>query len=95
MALEARSLMKCYSAVPAVSGVSFSLGSGEVLGFLGPNGSGETTAVRLLTGLLQRTRGHLPRWKASTSPAVHRSWSTASQSLNLAKRSASVNCDYF
>jgi ABC-2 type transport system ATP-binding protein len=59
IALEARSLMKCYTAVPAVSDVSFSLSSGEVLGCLGPNGSGKITTVRMLTGLLEPTRGQV------------------------------------
>lgn len=59
IALEARGLIKCYTAVPAVSDVSFSLNSGEVLGCLGPNGSGKSTTVRMLTGLLQPTRGQV------------------------------------
>lgn len=59
IALEARGLIKCYTAVPAVSDVSFSLRSGEVLGCLGPNGSGKSTTVRMLTGLLEPTRGQV------------------------------------
>jgi ABC-2 type transport system ATP-binding protein len=59
IALEARGLMKCYTAVPAVSDVSFSVSSGEVLGCLGPNGSGKSTTVRMLTGLLEPTRGQV------------------------------------
>jgi ABC-2 type transport system ATP-binding protein len=59
IALEAKGLVKCYSAVPAVSNLSFSLSSGEVLGCLGPNGSGKSTTVRMLTGLLEPTRGQV------------------------------------
>lgn len=59
IALEARGLVKCYTAVPAVSDVSFSLSSGDVLGCLGPNGSGKSTTVRMLTGLLEPTRGQV------------------------------------
>jgi ABC-2 type transport system ATP-binding protein len=59
IALEARGLMKAYTSVPAVSDVSFSLNSGEVLGCLGPNGSGKSTTVRMLTGLLEPTRGEV------------------------------------
>jgi ABC-2 type transport system ATP-binding protein len=57
--LEARGLTKCYSAIPAVDSVSFSIRPGEVLGYLGPNGSGKTTTVSMLTGLLVPTRGHI------------------------------------
>lgn len=59
IALEARALTKCYTAVPAVSDVSFSLSSGDVLGCLGPNGSGKSTTVRMLTGLLEPSRGQV------------------------------------
>jgi ABC-2 type transport system ATP-binding protein len=59
IALEARGLMKAYTSIPAVSDVSFSLNSGEVLGCLGPNGSGKSTTVRMLTGLLEPTRGEV------------------------------------
>ena len=59
IALEAKGLIKCYTAVSAVSDVSFSLSSGEVLGCLGPNGSGKSTTVRMLTGLLEPSRGQV------------------------------------
>lgn len=55
--LEARSLTKCYSTVPALDNVSFTIRPGEVLGYLGPNGSGKSTTVKLLTGLIQPTSG--------------------------------------
>lgn len=57
--LEARNLVKCYTAVPAVNDVTFCLNPGEVLGFLGPNGSGKSTTVRMLTGLIEPTRGQV------------------------------------
>jgi ABC-2 type transport system ATP-binding protein len=59
VALEARGLRKCYTAVPAVSSVTFALRSGEILGCLGPNGAGKSTTVRMLTGLLEPTRGQV------------------------------------
>jgi ABC-2 type transport system ATP-binding protein len=59
IALEAKALRKCYSAVPAVSSVTFALRCGEILGCLGPNGAGKSTTVRMLTGLLQPTRGQV------------------------------------
>ncbi len=55
--LEARSLSKWYGAIRAVSDVSFTLAVGEVLGYLGPNGSGKTTTVGMLTGLVDPSGG--------------------------------------
>ena len=55
--LEARRLTKCYASVPAVQDVEFRLEPNQVLGCLGPNGSGKSTTVKMLTGLLQPTRG--------------------------------------
>lgn len=55
--LEAVRLTKRYASLPAVENLSFSLRPGQVLGCLGPNGSGKSTTVKMLTGLLQPTRG--------------------------------------
>jgi len=55
--LEAVNLTKRYASIPAVQDLSFSLKPGQVLGCLGPNGSGKSTTVKMLTGLLQPTRG--------------------------------------
>jgi ABC-2 type transport system ATP-binding protein len=55
--LEATHLTKRYASLPAVQDLSFSLRPGQVLGCLGPNGSGKSTTVKMLTGLLQPTRG--------------------------------------
>ena len=55
--LETRSLSKWYGAIRAVSDVSFTLAAGEVLGYLGPNGSGKTTTVGMLTGLVDPSGG--------------------------------------
>jgi ABC-2 type transport system ATP-binding protein len=57
--LEARGLSKSYGSVPAVQNVNFRLEPGQVLGYLGPNGSGKSTTVRMLTGLLEPTRGEV------------------------------------
>lgn len=43
----------------ALSGISFSVGKGEVFGILGPNGAGKTTTVRLLNGLYKSTAGKM------------------------------------
>lgn len=55
--LEAIHLAKRYSSIPAVEDLSFTLRAGQVLGCLGPNGSGKSTTVKMLTGLLEPTRG--------------------------------------
>ena len=55
--LEAVHLAKRYSSIPAVHDLSFTLRPGQVLGCLGPNGSGKSTTVKMLTGLLEPTRG--------------------------------------
>lgn len=43
----------------AVSGVSFGLRSGEILGLLGPNGAGKTTTIKMIAGLLRPTSGRI------------------------------------
>src|SRR5215467_4106062 len=55
--LEAVQLTKRYASLPAVQDLSFQLRPGEVLGCLGPNGSGKSTTVKMLTGLLEPSRG--------------------------------------
>lgn len=57
--LEARGLTKCYASLPAVNNVSFTVRPGEILGYLGPNGSGKSTTVKMITGLMEPTRGQV------------------------------------
>jgi len=56
--IVAENLTKKFGDFVAVDHVSFEAFSGEVLGYLGPNGSGKTTTIRLLLGLLQMTEGN-------------------------------------
>lgn len=57
--IEVSNLSKSYGGKEyALSGVSFSIPMGEIFGFLGPNGSGKTTTVRLLNGILTPTKGN-------------------------------------
>jgi ABC-2 type transport system ATP-binding protein len=58
-ALEVRGLTKRFVRTLAVDDVSFVIRPYEVLGYLGPNGSGKTTTVNMLTGLLQPTYGRI------------------------------------
>lgn len=55
--LEARHLTKRFFGVTAVDDVTFVLRPGEVVGYLGRNGSGKTTTARMLTGLLEPSAG--------------------------------------
>jgi ABC-2 type transport system ATP-binding protein len=52
-------LHHAYGETPAVQGLSFVAGAGEVLGLLGPNGAGKSTTVKILTGLLPLQRGQV------------------------------------
>jgi ABC-2 type transport system ATP-binding protein len=55
--IEARELTKYFGATCAVDRVSFTLQHGDVIGLLGPNGSGKTTIMRMLTGFFPPTSG--------------------------------------
>lgn len=55
----AQGLSKSYGATPAVRGIDFTVRRGEVLGFLGPNGSGKTTTIRMMLGLIRPGGGRL------------------------------------
>ncbi len=58
LAIEVEDLGKVYrGGKTALAGVSFAVAQGEIFGFLGPNGSGKTTTVRILVTLLRKTRG--------------------------------------
>src|SRR3989442_8725630 len=55
--VEIRSITRRFGKITAVDDVSFEIHAGEIFGILGPNGSGKTTAIRILCGLLQPTSG--------------------------------------
>ena len=55
--IDVKALTKRFGDFTAVNHVSFQVEQGEVLGYLGPNGSGKTTTIRMLLGLLQPTEG--------------------------------------
>jgi ABC-type multidrug transport system ATPase subunit len=59
LAIETVGLVKAFGDQKAVSSVSLSVPSGSVFGFLGPNGSGKTTTIRLLLGLAEATTGEI------------------------------------
>ena len=57
IAVRVSGLAKHFAAVKAVDGVTFDIRRGEIFGILGPNGSGKTTTIRMLCGLLKPTAG--------------------------------------
>ncbi len=56
-AIDVRGLSKSFSGRKVVDDVTLSVGKGEIAGFLGPNGSGKTTTIRLMCGLLTPDAG--------------------------------------
>lgn len=57
--LRCENLTKCYGKFCALNGINLSLGSGKIVGLLGPNGSGKTTIIKLINGLLTPTSGEV------------------------------------
>jgi ABC-2 type transport system ATP-binding protein len=57
VAIDVRDLTKRFGAFTAVDRVSFTVRRGEIFGFLGANGAGKSTTIRMLCGLLQPTSG--------------------------------------
>ena len=55
--IEVEGLTKRFGTFTAVDRVSFTVGKGSIFGFLGPNGSGKTTVIRMLCGILWSTEG--------------------------------------
>jgi len=77
LAIETRELTRRFGAHAAVSNIDLAVPRGSVFGFLGPNGSGKTTTIRMLLGLVQPTTGeslvlgeHMPRAWRSVLPRV-------------------------
>jgi len=59
MLLEVRDLAKRFGGVQAVVGLSFHVSRGEILGVIGPNGSGKTTTFNLITGFYRPDQGRV------------------------------------
>jgi ABC-2 type transport system ATP-binding protein len=56
--IDVYNLRKSFANKVVVNGVDLHVKKGEVFGFLGPNGSGKTTTIRMLCGLLKPDAGH-------------------------------------
>jgi ABC-2 type transport system ATP-binding protein len=69
--IEAEGLRKTYGAKVAVGGLDLSVPEGGVFGFLGPNGSGKTTTIRMLLGLVRASGGRASVLGVAPGPALH------------------------
>jgi ABC-2 type transport system ATP-binding protein len=56
--IQVENLTRRFGEFVAVDSVSFEVPAGEIVGYVGPNGSGKTTTIRMLLGLLRPTSGH-------------------------------------
>jgi len=71
--LEVKELTKAFGGILALNRVNFHLNEGEVLGIIGPNGSGKTTIVNCITGFIRPTSGSVFfRGKNITGKAAHK-----------------------
>src|ERR1700710_1453215 len=57
--IKVEGLTKRYARQAAVNNISFEVGKGEIVGFLGKNGAGKTTTMRVLTCFMPPTEGHV------------------------------------
>ena len=57
--LDVSGLYKNFGGVQAISDLNFEIAEGELLGMIGPNGSGKTTAVNLITGFVKPSEGNI------------------------------------
>ena len=55
--IEVKNLTKRYGKITALDDISFTVDTGEVLGFLGPNGAGKSTTMNIITGYISSTSG--------------------------------------
>lgn len=84
--IEARDLSKCFDGFTAVDRVSFTIARGEIFGFLGSNGCGKTTTMKMLVGLLEPSSGEafvLGELAGADSLAARRRIGYMSQSFSL------------
>ncbi len=59
MSIVVQDVTKLFGRQKALDNVSFSVKTGEIVGFLGPNGAGKSTMMRIITGFIPATSGHV------------------------------------
>ncbi len=89
-AIHTEALSKRYGSTLALNALDLTVGRGEVYGYLGPNGSGKTTTIRLLLGLHRPSAGHA-RSCSATTPGVTRWPRTATSHTSQASRSCGLD----
>ena len=67
--VQVRSLVKRYGEFVAVDHFSLNVGRGEILGLLGPNGSGKTTTINCILALLSYDRGSITIFGENMTPS--------------------------
>jgi len=70
--LSIKNFSKSYGSVKAISDLSFEVGRGQVFGILGPNGSGKTTTLSILTGILNQDAGSFSWFGEKPNPSQRR-----------------------
>ena len=77
-AISCSGLTRSFGELMAVDNVTFSVAPGQFFGFLGPNGAGKSTTIKMLTGLLEPTRGEVAdsgqRFSAERARAEASDW---------------------
>ena len=71
VAVETRGLSKRYGSVMAVDDLSLQIPGGQVFGLLGPNGSGKTTTIGMLLGLVKPTSGAISLFGLDADSALN------------------------
>ena len=69
--LELQTLTRRYGDLVALDDLSFTVGEGQLFGFVGPNGAGKTTAMRIILGVLEPDAGQV-RWRGRPMTAEMR-----------------------
>ena len=82
--LEVDGLTKRYGQKTAVEDLSLAVGQGQIFGFLGPNGSGKTTTIGMIFGIIRPTRGNIVVFGRSNREALaHRRMGGTLEQPNL------------
>ena len=71
MVIDVKNLVKRYGDLIALDHFDLEVKEGEILGLLGPNGCGKTTAINCILGLLKFDKGNIKLWGKEMSPSEY------------------------